>query len=99
MTEYANIRNNTVSGYYKTENETTHDMDVVFNEWWCGEGLDIIFQHESPATIYSFNSSELHTIASIALATGMIDIEEVLKTAKKLASVETNYNERNDHDI
>lgn len=91
MTEYTNIRTNTISGYYKKENASIEpdNVDIVFNEWWSGEGLDLVFQHEKPITQYSFHADELHAIASIALATGMISVEYIVETANKMKNTIT----------
>lgn len=80
--------------YYKLRPDTNSgcidngEVTLTFHEWWNGEGVDIMFdtnlnKDNKPSTV-SLHHTELHHIAVIAHALGMLDTYNVLRDSKAL---------------
>jgi hypothetical protein len=59
------------------------EKTISFSDWWSGEGLDIRLDENGDNSI-SLHLDDLHAMMVIAVATGSIDLEEVLLDSKKL---------------
>lgn len=85
------IRYTTISGLYE-DDETLAPISIHFSEWWNGEGLTFDFDHQKHISLHS---DELHALCAIAIATGMIDIEDCIVEAHEMKKA----SEKRDEDI
>lgn len=76
----SNIRRNGIVGMFDYKEGLT-DVSLHFSEWWNGEGMDFDFNDQKK---FALHLDELHSLAVAAVATGMIDIDDVKKDADAL---------------
>ena len=78
------INRNTLSGIASVGEEefiSGPTPEVIFNEWWNGEGLDFLFvdSQDNERPQISLHCSEIETICAIAMHLGFINKESVDK--------------------
>lgn len=76
----SNIRRDGIVGVLEYEQGIT-DVKLHFSEWWNGEGMDFDFNEQKK---FALHTDELHSLAVAAVASGMIDIDAVIKEANEL---------------
>jgi len=71
------------------ENEFDKTIHMHFSEWWSGEGMDFDVERvghkgQSENCKYSLSIAEMNMVASVMLACGMIDLDDVKEKADQL---------------
>jgi len=75
-----NLRNNSITGIYES-NDGLSDVSIHFSEWWNGEGMDFTFNEKKNVSLHI---DELHGMFACAVASGMVDLEEVIRESAEL---------------
>ena len=78
-----NIRKNGIVGSIQY-NDITATRYLSFAEWHNGEGMDFVIDDTSR---FDLNLDDMQALVTALIATGMIDIEECKKEAKKINKV------------
>ena len=72
-----NMRKNGMVGVLEnTDFDTT--TTVHFSEWWNGEGLDFEVSHGKETKKLSLHMNEMHSLVTAMVATGMIDLDQIM---------------------
>ena len=90
--EFKSMRRNSQTAVVEWTDLADKRVTIHAAEWWNGEGIDFEFitQGEQSKRI-SLHMDDLHAITGIALAFGMLDLEEAVDTSSQL---KTSYEKR-----
>ncbi len=75
-----NLRKNTISGIYESDYGLS-PVSLHFTEWWNGEGMDFTFDEKKHISLHI---DELHAMMVSALASGMLDIGDVMENVAEM---------------
>ena len=75
-----NLRKNSITGIYES-NDGLSDVSIHFSEWWNGEGMDFTFNEKRHTSLHI---EELHGLIVCAIASGMVDIGDVMADSAQM---------------
>lgn len=76
----SDIRRNGIVGVIEVDGLSK--VSLHFSEWWNGEGMDFQFNDEDKRI--SLHIDELRALATAALATGFIDLDEIAQEVQDI---------------
>lgn len=69
-----------ITGIYE-DDQGLVPVSIHFSEWWNGEGMTFEFNDQKHINLHS---EEMQALFAIAVATGMVDVKQCKKDAKRL---------------